>query len=30
MSLTSAETIQVAEDLGLSRVVLARELSVAE
>ncbi len=30
MSLTSAETIQVASDLGLSRVVLARELSVAE
>ena len=30
MSLTSAETIRVAEDLGLSRVVLARELSVAE
>ena len=30
MSLTSAETIAVAEQLGLSRVVLARELSVAE
>ncbi len=30
MSLTSAETIAVAADLGLSRVVLARELSVAE
>jgi putative protease len=30
MSLTSAETIQVAGDLGLSRVVLARELSVPE
>ncbi|WP_442508933.1 DUF3656 domain-containing U32 family peptidase [Novipirellula sp. SH528] len=30
MSLTSAETIAVARDLGLSRVVLARELSVAE
>lgn len=30
MSLTSAETIRVATDLGLSRVVLARELSVAE
>jgi putative protease len=30
MSLTSAETIHVARQLGLSRVVLARELSVAE
>ncbi len=30
MSLTSAETIDVASALGLSRVVLARELSVAE
>ena len=30
MSLTSAETIEVAEELGLSRVVLARELSVGE
>jgi putative protease len=30
MSLTSAETISVASQLGLSRVVLARELSVAE
>lgn len=30
MSLTSAETIRVAAALGLSRVVLARELSVAE
>ncbi len=30
MSLTSAETIRVALELGLSRVVLARELSVAE
>ena len=30
MSLTSAETIRVAEQLGISRVVLARELSVAE
>ncbi|MEL6104377.1 MAG: DUF3656 domain-containing protein [Planctomycetota bacterium] len=30
MSLTSAETIAVARDLGLSRAVLARELSVAE
>jgi putative protease len=30
MSLTSAETISVASDLGLSRVVLARELSVKE
>ncbi|KAA1262058.1 putative protease YhbU precursor [Rubripirellula obstinata] len=30
MSLTSAETIAVAERLGLSRVVLARELSIAE
>ena len=30
MSLTSAETIRVASQLGLSRVVLARELSVAE
>lgn len=30
MSLTSAETIRVATDLGLSRVVLARELSIAE
>lgn len=30
MSLTSAETIAVAADLALSRVVLARELSVAE
>ena len=30
MSLTSAETIQVARKLGLSRVVLARELSLAE
>ena len=30
MSLTSAETIAVAADLGLSRVVLARELSVQE
>lgn len=30
MSLTSAETIVVAASLGLSRVVLARELSVAE
>ncbi|QDV47406.1 putative protease YhbU precursor [Stieleria neptunia] len=30
MSLTSAETIAVASQLGLARVVLARELSVAE
>ncbi len=30
MSLTSQETIQVAAQLGISRVVLARELSVAE
>ncbi|MCP4885599.1 MAG: U32 family peptidase [Planctomycetaceae bacterium] len=30
MSLTSAETISVARELGLSRVVLARELSVKE
>ncbi len=30
MSLTSAETIEVASRLGLSRVVLARELSIAE
>lgn len=30
MSLTSAETIAVAAELGLSRVVLARELSLAE
>jgi putative protease len=30
MSLTSAETIAVAAELGLSRVVLPRELSVAE
>ena len=30
MSLTSAETIAVAQRLGLSRVVLARELSIAE
>ncbi|TWU35984.1 U32 family peptidase [Novipirellula artificiosorum] len=30
MSLSSAETIEVASDLGLSRVVLARELSIAE
>lgn len=30
MSLTSAETIEVAQQLGLSRVVLARELSVKE
>ncbi len=30
MSLTSAETIAVAQTLGLSRVVLARELSIAE
>jgi len=30
MSLTSAETIQVAQQLGLSRVVLPRELSVNE
>jgi putative protease len=30
MSLTSAETIEVARELGLSRVVLARELSVKE
>ncbi|NND98702.1 MAG: U32 family peptidase [Pirellulaceae bacterium] len=30
MSLTSAETIEVARDLGLSRAVVARELSVAE
>ncbi len=30
MSLTSAETIAVAADLGLARVVLARELSIAE
>jgi putative protease len=30
MSLTSAETIVVAAELGLSRVVLPRELSVAE
>ncbi len=30
MSLTSAETIRVAADLGLSRVVLARELSTSE
>ncbi len=30
MSLTSAETIAVAQELGLSRAVLARELSVAE
>ncbi|MEM9645830.1 MAG: U32 family peptidase, partial [Planctomycetota bacterium] len=30
MSLTSAETIEVARELGLSRAVLARELSVEE
>ncbi len=30
MTMTSAETIQVAERLGIKRVVLARELSVAE
>jgi len=30
MSLTSAETIAVAQELGLSRVVLPRELSVGE
>ncbi|TWU62901.1 U32 family peptidase [Crateriforma conspicua] len=30
MSLTSAETIRVAADLGIERVVLARELSIAE
>ncbi|TWT94296.1 U32 family peptidase [Neorhodopirellula pilleata] len=30
MSLTSAETIAVAAELGLSRVVVARELSIAE
>ncbi len=30
MSLTSAETIAVANQLGLSRVVLPRELSIAE
>ncbi len=30
MSLTSAQTIEVASELGLSRVVLARELSVKE
>ncbi|MEM1067975.1 MAG: DUF3656 domain-containing protein [Planctomycetota bacterium] len=30
MSLTSAETVEVARTLGLSRVVLARELSVRE
>ncbi|WP_146533000.1 U32 family peptidase [Rubripirellula reticaptiva] len=30
MSLTSAETIAVAADLGLSRVVVARELSIEE
>ncbi|MEM6471046.1 MAG: DUF3656 domain-containing protein [Planctomycetota bacterium] len=30
MSLTSAETISVAEQLGLARVVLARELSAGE
>ncbi|MFK8112124.1 MAG: DUF3656 domain-containing protein [Rubripirellula sp.] len=30
MSLTSAETIEVARDLGLARAVLARELSVEE
>ncbi len=30
MSLTSAETIDVAANLGLSRVVLARELSIRE
>ena len=30
MSLTSAETINVAKKLGLARVVLARELSVSE
>lgn len=30
MSLTSGETIKVAEKLGLARVVLARELSVSE
>ena len=30
MSLTSAETIEVAQQLGLKRVVLARELSVSE
>jgi U32 family peptidase len=30
MSMTSAETIAVARSLGLSRVVLARELSIAE
>ncbi len=30
MSLTSAETIAVAADLGIARVVLARELSVTE
>lgn len=30
MSLTSAETIQAAESLGFSRVVVARELSIGE
>jgi putative protease len=30
MSLTSGESIRVAEDLGIRRVVLARELSIAE
>jgi len=30
MTLTSAETIDLAERLGMSRVVLARELSIAE
>jgi len=30
MTLTSAETIALAETLGMSRVVLARELSIAE
>ena len=30
MSLTSAETIAVARDLGIARVVLARELSISE
>ena len=30
MTLTSAETIELAERLGMSRVVLARELSIAE
>ena len=30
MTLTSAETIQLAEQLGMERVVVARELSIAE